>query len=539
MRSKMFFPRLTAVILVILATLGASRYADAQPAGTNPQITSVTQVWPRPYQTIQISGSGFGSLRPYDGDSAYIVITDLTQNWSAGHTGDAVTLNVGTWSDSLISISYFDGAYGTANQSLLAGDIVSIEVWNAQTGAGPGKAQVTVLADDTAVFSFPGGTGVRGAVGGIITDSSGNFYGLGGGGVYYAGTAYEVSETNGVWSESVLYNFPFVNYGTGAVGNLLRDPAGNLYGVTDGGGTYTSECYEGCGSIFEITGGTEVVLHTFGAEAGDGEVPKAGLTMDAAGNLWGTTAGGGLEWGTIYELTPNGSGGWNYSTVYEFQGGAADGAEPHSALTLDSAGNLYGTTYAGGGTQYCFTYASGCGTVFKLSPSASGVTESIIHAFKGTANGVQPTTGVTFDDSGNLYGVTYNGGSPCSTRYSDGCGVVYLLLPQSNGTWKEKTLYNFGSDYTNVDGSIYPIGQLTYYNGALYGFAGGGASQYGTIYQLTFSNNTWSLSTTYSFGGGRDGGCPVGSPIFGTDGTLYGVASCGGATYDGVIFSLP
>src|SRR5258706_16053069 len=131
-------------LLLLIVALSLS-LATAQ-SGIGPHITSVTQVWARQYQTIQISGSGFGSLRHYDGDSAFILITDLTQNWSAGHTGDAVTLNVSSWSDSLISLTSFSGAYGTGNQSLLAGDVLFLKDLNAQNPPGPATPRANVPA---------------------------------------------------------------------------------------------------------------------------------------------------------------------------------------------------------------------------------------------------------------------------------------------------------------------------------------------------------------------------------------------------------
>jgi uncharacterized repeat protein (TIGR03803 family) len=514
----------SAVILAALFSFSASAHA------ANPHITSVTQIWARPYQTIQIAGTGFGTNRDL-GDSQFFQLEDVTQNWSAGHTGDAVTLSISTWTDSLITITYFGGAYGTGNLFLNGGDVVSIKVWNPKTGAGPAKAQVTVLANLTPLFYFPQGSGADGTP---IMDDQGNFYFVGGGGpnlcnTYYAcGEIDELSPTSsGGYNLTVLYDFVGGSQGWGPQGTLVRDSAGNLYGTAANGGD-SSLCFEGfgCGVVFEISNGVETVLHTFTAN-GDGITPTSGLIMDASGNLYGTTAGGGAKnYGTVYELSPNGSGGFNYAVIYSFQGAAVrDGASPHSPLTLDSQGNLYGSTAAGGADDpYCYYYGLGCGSVYELSPSGSGTfTEKVLYAFRGTANGVYATYGVTFDDSGNLYGVTFNGGPPCSNRNSGGCGVVYMLTPQERGQWTETTLYTFASDVNNVDGSNYPRGALTYYNGLLYGFASGGASQTGTFYSIAPSV-AGSLQTIYSYGGGYDGGSPVGQPFIGIDGTLYGAA---------------
>jgi len=525
--------RLTSCVSLLVAFLTLPLSARAQ--GSGPHISSVTQVWARSYQTIKISGRGFGSLRKYDGDSAFIRITDLTQNWEAGHTGDAVTINIGSWSDSLITINYFDGAYGSGNQSLVSGDLLSIEVWNPQTGAGPAKAQGIVLANVTTLFPFTVATGF--AEGTPVSDEVGNLYGLGNGGISNSacfggtcGAVYELSKgADGTWSITTLYEFLGGADGWSPTGDLVRDVAGNLYGVTRQGGD-NSICFLGCGTVFEVSHGVKTTLHTF-AYNGDGAIPYAGLTMDPAGNMYGTTTyGGTMSCGTVYRLSPDGSGGLTYSSIYNFQCGAAgDGASPYSKLTLDSSGNLYGTTYSGGNAAICEVYQSGCGTIFELSPVGDGTfIEHVLHVFKGTAEGVHPGTGVTFDASGNLYGVTYNGGPPCSSRYNSGCGVAYALRPLGDGTWQERTIAYFSNNVNDVDGSTYPFSDLTYHNGVLYGYARGGASQQGTIYTIALKKGGWTESTIYSFNLGEGAG---GQPFVGSDGTIYGVG-------DG-LFTLP
>ena len=162
------------------------------------------------------------------------------------------------------------------------------------------------------------------------------------------------------WNEKVLHNF-----GSGADGNyppagLIRDAAGNLYGTTLYGGAHNY------GTVFELSasaggGWTETVLHSFNNDGTDGWYPQAGLIFDAAGNLYGTTARGGAYtyYGTVFELSPNGSGGWTETVLHSF-GNGADGVFPFAGLTFDAAGDLYGTTYLGG------TYDEG--TVFELTP---------------------------------------------------------------------------------------------------------------------------------------------------------------------------
>jgi hypothetical protein len=165
--------------------------------------------------------------------------------------------------------------------------------------------------------------------------------------------------------------------------------------------------------------------------------------------------------------------------------------------------------------------------VFELSPSGAGTfLEKILYEFHGNANGALPSEAVTFDPAGNLYGVTYTGGPPCSSRNHGGCGVVYMLTPATHGIWPETTLYTFSTDSTDVDGSEFPHSALTYYNGLLYGFALGGASGTGTLYSLT-PGVVNSVQTLYSFGGGYDGESPEGQPFVGTNGTLYGASYYG------------
>lgn len=535
---------LAVTALFLLTALCPLTYAAG---ASNPHINSVTQVWPRSFQFIEISGYGFGTHAKFDGDSQFIAITDISQGWGAGHTGDAVTIYLTSWTDKLITIEYFDGAYGTGNYSLVAGDKLSIEVWNPQTGQGPGKAQVTVLTNATALYNFgPFSVVPSDPVGPLTVDAQGNYYGNAQGGpelcnnYYTCGSVYELSpQGGGTWSATDLYSFTGNATGARPVGSLVRDAAGNLYGAASWGGS--TACSFGCGLVFEISGGAETVLHTFQSGSGDGLEPNAGLTMDSQGNLWGTTSyGGATNHGTVYELTPNGTGGWNYATVYSFQGGASgDGDGPWSDLTLGADGNLYGTTANGGTLEFCDNNAfNGCGTVYEIVLSPSGfVSERVLHVFQDYTLGVQPRTAVTFDKGGNLYGVTQSGGPYCGYRCS--AGVAYVLYPQSNGTWKQNITFDFSNNVGNIDAAINPTSQLTYYKGVLYGYAGNGASEGGTIYTLTQSGLTWTQSTIYSFGVYPDGWNPSGRPIFGADGTIYGVTFYGGLNGYGVFYSLP
>ncbi len=283
--------------------------------------------------------------------------------------------------------------------------------------------------EETLLYSFgSGGVNDGGAPnGGLIMDAAGNLYGMtGSGGTYAEGTVFELSPgQGGSWEETVLYNF---GHGTDAAfpdGTLIMDAAGNLYGTTMEGGQGGRGVIcgnHGCGTVFELSpivgGWTETVLHSF--NGGDGNQPRAGLVMDAAGHLYGTTIQGGpycapFGCGTVFELSPSGGGGWTETTLYNFQG-QPDGAGPDAPLILDSAGNLYGTTSQGG--------SENAGTVFEISPRHDGWTETVLYSFDQICCGADPTSGLIMDRSGDLYGVTGLGGA----YYS---GVAYELTPPS------------------------------------------------------------------------------------------------------------
>jgi uncharacterized repeat protein (TIGR03803 family) len=248
-------------------------------------------------------------------------------------------------------------------------------------------------------------------------------------------------------TEQVLYSFGVGNSdGSKPLAGLVFDKAGNLYGTTYQGG------YNGAGMVFELTPGengtwTETVVYNFcsATNCADGKFPEAGLVFDTAGNLYGTTYWGGAGTcvyvcGTVFELTPA-NGTWTEKVLYSFCSANActDGGGPQASLIFDSVGNLFGTTGGGGSTaQNCGSY--GCGIVFELTPGTNGTwTENVLHTF-GTGNdGALPYAGLIFDNAGNLYGTTSQGGRQ-GCGY--GCGTVFEMTPGSNGTWNEKVLYN-------------------------------------------------------------------------------------------------
>ena len=307
-------------------------------------------------------------------------------------------------------------------------------------------------------------------------------------------------------------------------GQLILDTSGNLYGTTSGGGAF------GDGVVFELIKNsdgtwTESVLYSF-AGGSDGASPYAGLTFDASGNLYGTTEGGGASSaGTVFQLVPNSDGTWTESVLYSFTGGS-DGANPWAGVIFDATGTLYGTTYLGG--------ASGLGVVYKLTPNSGGTwTESVLHTFTGS-NGIHPVWGnLAFDTAGNLYGTTgAGGGGTCSSWAGTGCGVIFELKPQSDGSWKEHVILSLSgqSSYAN------PLGVVFDSAGNLYSSAGSTGPPYGAVFKFTLdANGKWTGHVLYAFGGNEDGAYPsiialdAAGGIFGTTSEGYGPdgACCG------------
>jgi uncharacterized repeat protein (TIGR03803 family) len=253
-------------------------------------------------------------------------------------------------------------------------------------------------------------------------DGAGNLYGTtreGPGGKM--GTVFELSPTSsGPWTENILHSFTGSD-GANPLGGVVFDSAGNLYGATEEGGDY------GYGAVFELSpsasGWSETVLYSFNSNGVDPIYPFTGLAIDSAGNLYGTAVdGAAYGGGAVFELT-NSGGTWKESVVHAFNYSGGDGFSPQASLTLDSSGNLYGTTSYGGSGK-CTSDGSviGCGIVFKLTPSGSAWTETILHNFKTGVDGERPEAGVILDASGNLYGTTLFGGT-----FDD--GAVFEIVP--------------------------------------------------------------------------------------------------------------
>jgi len=336
--------------------------------------------------------------------------------------------------------------------------------------------------------------------------------------------------TPGAWAQGqykTLHKFKGREDGNGPLADLVFDAAGNLYGTTNGGGAHKA------GTVFELspaaTGGwTETVLYSFTGGA-DGANPQAGLIFDQSGNLYGTTNFGGsancnLGCGAVFELTPK-SSGWTESVLYSFTGGA-DGGGPVASLIFDGSGNLYSTTWNGGSSN-C---SNGCGVVFELTPGSNGWTESVLYSFTNGSDGANSDAGLIFDKSSNLYGVTWYAGAY-------GWGTVFKLAPNSDGSWTESVLHQFKGD---KDGA-HPRARLIFDSvGNLYGTAANEyAPGFGIVSKLVpNSDGTWTKYTLHQFTGGKDGANPRADLTFDSAGNLYGVAYDGGTYGFGTIFKL-
>jgi len=263
---------------------------------------------------------------------------------------------------------------------------------------------------ETVLYSFTGSPdGYGPGLGDVTFDSVGNIYDTTYSGGNDYGIVYQLTPSGGTWTENILHTFGYSD-GAYPYSRVIRDSAGNLYGTTWGGGTNDG------GTVFEMSpsglGWTHTVLYSFQA-ATDGGNPYSGLIFDSSGNLYGATSSGGSGGGgTVFKLTPAGNGDWTYSVIYSLTG--TNDCGPQNNLAMDQAGNLYGTTYCDGANQV--------GNVFKLTPSGSSWTYTSLHDFTGGNDGEIPFCSVAFDGSGNLYGTTVTGGSR-------GAGTVWEITP--------------------------------------------------------------------------------------------------------------
>jgi len=458
------------------------------------------------------------------------------------------------------------------------------------------------------LHNFDGAHDGENLEGGLVFDQAGNLYGnTSAGGVHQGGVVFRLSPSStGEWKATLLYSFTFSGGYSPTpsipVGRLVVDEAGNVFGATNFGG---DGCSGGCGVIYELSptsGGkwTQAILHNFAAGS-DGAFPQDGLISDQAGNLYGTSSDGGTGTGlgcnygcgTVYEVARGAGGQWTETVLYNFQGNT-DGSAPESSLIFDGAGNLYGTTYAGGGVGTCTD--GGCGTAFELSPASTGQwMETVLWRFTGATDGSNPSSGLLLDAAGQLIGETYfasssaengtayaltsiggqwslsslsnfpstDGEYPTAGLVADragnlygttafggslGLGAVFELSPTPSGGWGEKIIYSFVNGAQHSFRAQSPSGLVVDAKGNLYGEnETGGQFGSGTVYELSpSSGGVWTEKTLYTFKGGTSGNGPLGGLVMDSSGNLYGTAEFGGLgsvqgqllTGNGIVFEL-
>jgi uncharacterized repeat protein (TIGR03803 family) len=341
--------------------------------------------------------------------------------WGGGAYGEGTVFELtsgssGKWSERILH-SFCQGGYHCVDGSLPAStpafdpagnfygtsNIASFELSPDQE-AGTGWS-FSVIYENAGSSSF-------------TIDGAGNLYGAGNA-FGQGGSVWELTPGSSGWGLKELHIFCSWHHcddGMGAPAPPVFDAAGNLYGTTKEGGVHNA----GVAFELEYTAGAwkEYVLHSFPAFQGDGYTIYAGVVLDAKGNVYGTTFQGGMgnNNGTVFELSQQKDGRWKETILYDFNNADQDGGSPRGGLVLDKAGNLYGTTTAGGDPS-CL-----CGVVFKMMPGSNGKWKyKVLHRFTGK-DGYDPEAGVVLDDKGNLYGTTSEGGP-------GGYGVVYEITP--------------------------------------------------------------------------------------------------------------
>ncbi|HEY7095228.1 MAG TPA: choice-of-anchor tandem repeat GloVer-containing protein [Terriglobales bacterium] len=319
----------------------------------------------------------------------------------------------------------------------------------------------------TILHSFEGGADGAAPASGVIRDRGGNLYGtVSQGGANGQGAVYELVRGPGeTFTNQILYSFSGGDDGSQPVGGLVFDNAENLYGSTPSGGA------NGQGVVYQLSpdgqgGWTETVLHSFGSTPNDGQAPGGSLHFDTDGNLYGLTVeGGASNQGAIFQLQPNGNGGWSGEVIYSFKGGS-DGAHPVTSDLIQVGNIFYGTTTDGGD--------AGLGTLFQLVNVVGVWLEKVLYSFPGDANGANPQAGLVYDtETANFYGTTTVG-------ISGSGGVVFKILKLDN-VWVESVLYTFD----NPDNGSF-AGLVQDPSGNLFGTTEfGGPQSAGNVFKVT------------------------------------------------------
>ena len=383
----------------------------------------------------------------------------------------------------------------------------------------------------TVLHNFTGGSD-GGQAGGLILDRSGILYGNAYSGGDFTncpggcGVVYQLKQHGSSWTLSPLYSFNGTDDGAMPNDVPTIGPDGALYGTAIGGGM------NDLGTVFDLRPRpaacasvlcpwVDTIVHQFG-NGDDGASPIGGVVFDAAGNLYGTTDRGGTNGnGTVWEATRSGQN-WTESVIYNFGAiGSGDGVNTTGTLTIDSAGNLYGTTQSGG--------SGGGGTVFKLTNTGSGWTETILYNFpvNSLVDGWFLQGGVVLDSAGNIYGGTLFGGP-------NNGGTVYELSP-SGGGYTFNVLASLGG---GLEEGVYDSLTIDA-NGNLYGTTvRDGPGSNGFVFKLTQSNGNWTFTDLHGFIGADGGAFPVGRVAVDAQGNIFGTTTGGGTNNQGILFEI-
>jgi uncharacterized repeat protein (TIGR03803 family) len=387
---------------------------------------------------------------------------------------------------------------------------------------------------------------------GLVADAAGNLYGTGVmGGAIGNGAVFKLSPpatAGGAWTETLLYSFGTnSDDGNAPDSTLVFDAAGNLYGTTESGGAAS-----GLGTVFQLSppstsGGawSKTTIYSFPANRLSGVLPVGKLALDPAGNLYGVTQSGGSGakclnsqgCGVVYKLSPPATSGapWTQTVLHNFGSTKQDGVNPLAGV-LYRGGNLFGTTWLGGVTRQ--------GMVYVLVPSGTAYAERILHSFD-SFDGAGPTGGLIADSANNLYGTTDAGGSSVNCGLA-GCGTVFQLAPPAavGGAWTLTTLYSFndGRDGANPLGALWrsQAGDLygTANNG---GITSGPAKDSGTFFRLNHpavAGGAWTLATLHAFSGFPTDGSDPQAEVILKNHVFYGVTVFGGTNDTGTVFSV-
>ena len=385
------------------------------------------------------------------------------------------------------------------------------------------------------LHNFGSGNDARDPSGPPLLDGKGNFYGVTGAGpgMDGNGVVYELTpQANGNWGEVILHAFTGGGGGAYPWGSLVPDGSGNMYGTMKGYLSYA------VGGVFELSPGSGGWAYTVIYDSYSGP----GLLTDGLGDLYGSMGLGEKKAGAGAELSP-GSDGWVYTQLYSFcsQQNCVDGYDMPAPPIWDGKGNMFGTTAEGGNARSPCYNSSGCGVIFEMTPNDDGTwTYNVLHRFASSpTDGQRPFAGLVMDTAGNFYGSTAAGGRYGRRDGGYGNGTVFKFA-FANGHWKETVLYDFPkhSDGTN------PGYQMAFdKEGDLYGVAaaGGlvdcGGYECGVVFKLSpQKNGKWKYSVVHKFAG-TDGGYPLGV-IIDRKGNLFGTTQAFGKYYAGTAFEI-